>query len=238
MKYLLIVFFTLLSHITFSQKGNTIKGQVFNNYLPVKDAEVINSAHTIVTKTDENGKFEIIANQGNRIMFYHKDFEIKKIVITNEHLESAIISIYLIKKNIELQEIEIKNHLKVNIDYKNIQNKVYFDDLQSSPKNTLVYDGLNHNTVDFAKILGLLFDIFKKEKTKKSEEVKITFKELITSAYSKEFLTQNLQIPYENIDLFIEYCDADSNSKTLVTKENPLDIINFMITKSIEFKKL
>ena len=40
------------------------------------------------------------------------------------------------------------------------------------------------------------------------------------------------------VALFLEFCDTDPKSKTILENTNPLKLMDFLITKNIEFKKL
>ena len=42
----------------------------------------------------------------------------------------------------------------------------------------------------------------------------------------------------EGVALFLEFCDADPKSKNILDNNNPLSLMDFILTKNEEFKKL
>lgn len=85
----------------------------------------------------------------------------------------------------------------------------------------------------------MILKLFKKEKEKALEnKPKIEFKQLAKSSCDQKFYIETLQLKPEEIPLFLQFCDADPKSKTLIENSNVLSMMNFLLSKNIEFKKL
>lgn len=98
----ILVLFT--SQFGFSQ---TIKGKiVFNNYA-IPKVDVINSNSKILTVSDANGNFSIVAKMNDTLVFIAKNYELKKNVIIPETVNKDNLLVELILKAEELKEVVI-----------------------------------------------------------------------------------------------------------------------------------
>ncbi|MNR49068.1 hypothetical protein D3C85_1683950 [compost metagenome] len=77
-----------------------------------------------------------------------------------------------------------------------------------------------------------------KEKEIKPKTPEIDFKKLIATSVSPDFFTKELNLKSEEKELFLEFCDADPKSKTLLQHTNILTTMDFLYAKNDEFKKL
>ena len=88
------------------------------------------------------------------------------------------------------------------------------------------------------RIGGMILDLFIKKKEYKKEIVsKIKFKELVKTNYTETFFVNTLKLKPEEVALFLEFCDADPKSKTVLENTNPLKLMDFLFAKNVEFKK-
>jgi hypothetical protein len=55
---------------------------------------------------------------------------------------------------------------------------------------------------------------------------------------TQDFFHKTLALKPNEIALFLDFCDADSQSKTLIENNNVLSLMDFLLAKNIEFKKL
>ncbi len=110
---------------------------------------------------------------------------------------------------------------------------------QTVQKTIGVYDGTLVNSLDFIRIAGMLLSLFKKENdSPKKVSPEIKFKDIAMTTYEESFFVNTLKLKPDEIALFLEFCDADPNSKKVLENTNPLKIMDYLITKNIEFKKL
>jgi hypothetical protein len=106
-------------------------------------------------------------------------------------------------------------------------------------KNRQIYDGTIENGADLMRIGGMILDLFiKKKESNKNPDLKIEFKELATTSYEESFFINTLKLKPEEVALFLEFCDADPKSKNILDNNNPLSLMDFILTKNEEFKKL
>lgn len=241
MKHILLLFILLISTtLMHSQTAKKLNGTVQSSDFVLPGIEVVNLVSKITTKTNENGGFSILAKEGESLMFISKDYEYKKINLKESDFLNTNFIIQLVEKPEELDEVVISNKiqaLKIP-NMKALLDTKFPDDKYSQKKNPLMNDGSIENGADFIKIARLILSAFVKKKEKIKEVPAIKFKTLVTSNLDKDFFYKTLQLKPEEVNLFIDYCDADPKSKEVLTNSNPLKIMDFLFLKNNEFNKL
>lgn len=231
MKIKLPVFFLfLLCQFGFSQTEKLIQAKVISEDFPLQGIEVLNLASKRTTISDSNGKFSIMAKAKDTLMFVSKNYEYKRYVLKKEDLEKVNLIISLTRKPEQLEEIVIISKInfpKIKFD-KNIANQLKLEKEANHPKPFGVYDGTIPN--------GFGMTINLPSGRKKIHQ--IDFKELMKKNYNDSFYIETLKLKPEKIGLFIEFCDADPKSKTVLENTNPLKLMDFLISKKIEFNKI
>ena len=231
MKIKLPFFFLLLVYqFGFSQTEKLIQAKVLCEDFPLQGIEVLNLASKVTTITDSNGKFSILAKAKDTLMFVSKNYEYKRFFLKKEDLEKNNIIIYLTRKMEQLEEIIVISKInfpKIKFD-KNIASQLTIEKAAKNPKPYGVYDGTIEN--------GMGMTINLPSGRKKIHEIE--FKELMKKSYNDSFYIQTLKLKPEEIGLFIEFCDADPKSKTILKNTNPLKSMDFLMSKKIEFKKM
>ncbi|WP_395046162.1 carboxypeptidase-like regulatory domain-containing protein [Flavobacterium sp.] len=149
---LLIVFFLFLYQIGISQTGRFVYGKVVNNEAPIKGVEVISLNTKKNTITDRNGHFSIIVNPKDILIFVSKHYETKRVSLDSNHFENYDFTITLTQKKEQLEEVVITSIATPRFDSQKIVDGSHFYNLQSSPKNRLIYDGTIENGIDFVRI--------------------------------------------------------------------------------------
>jgi hypothetical protein len=231
MKIKLPIFFLfLVCQFGYSQTEKLIKAKVFCEDFPLQGIEVLNLASKRTTITDSNGKFSILAKTKDTLMFVSKNYEYKRFFLKKEDLENNNLIISLTRKPEQLEEIVIISKVsfpKIKFD-KNIANQLKLEKEANNPKPFGVYDGTIPN--------GLGMTINLSSGRKKTHEIE--FKELMKKNYNDSFYIETLKLKPEKIGLFIEFCDADPKSKTVLENTNPLRLMDFLMSKKIEFNKI
>lgn len=231
MKIKLPFFFLLLVYqFGFSQTEKLIQAKVLCEDFPLQGIEVLNLASKVTTITDSNGKFSILAKAKDTLMFVSKNYEYKRFFLKKEDLEKNNIIIYLTRKMEQLEEIIVISKInfpKIKFD-KNIASQLTIEKAAKNPKPYGVYDGTIEN--------GMGMTINLPSGRKKIHEIE--FKELMKKSYNDSFYIETLKLKPEEIGLFIEFCDADPKSKTILKNTNPLKSMDFLMSKKIEFKKM
>lgn len=239
----LIAIFILISHFSYSQTHKLLRGKVMSERFLLQNVDVINKTKEINTKTNEKGEFILAADVNDSILFYDKDYQLKRIKLSFEDLETNNIIIAIDKKPEELKEVVIR---KIDVDWKfdkkweqikRDEAAVYKQSKQL--KNPGVYDGTITNGMDFVKIGKMLFgDLFKGKKIKADNPE--AFKEMVTTNFDENFFTETLQLKKTEIDSFLTFCNFDPESKKIIQDKNSnsLILMNYLYEKSIEFKKI
>ncbi len=238
-----LIFFVAFLQFCYSQNEKIIRGKVMKLYLPFSEVDVVNYSTKKVVKTDEKGEFSIYANVGDIIIIIKKEYIDKKITLMKADFDINKLEINLEKKPIELEDVKIKNSYLPHI----YSNQAFSDELrlakqQAAPKVIGVYTGNIENGMDFNRMGGdffkLLKKVFKKDSVPFIVSKPIEFKKFVETNIDSDFYTRTLKLePYE-IHLFIEFCEKDINSKEVVINQNTLKVMDFLIFKIVEFRKM
>lgn len=237
---LTIAFFVFLFQFGFSQTEKLLQGKVINNENPVEGIEVINLMAKKITTTDAVGHFAISVKAKDVLVFISKNYIQKELFIDKSQMDKNNIIVSVLKKTEQLEEVVITSKTTPSIDTNlhKIMDKKYFDDAQSSPKNRFVYNGLIENGMDFNRMYKDLLKLFGKNKDHIKTNVRmVEFKEYALANSNQDFFVKTLKLKPEETTSFLAFCDADPQSKIIAENSNILDLLDFMLSKSIEFKK-
>ncbi len=231
------LFFTFL--FCFSQTEKPLKGIVSCDNEPVQGIEVVNLITEKTTITNSNGEFSIGAKAEDMLVFVSKKHYYKRLFLEKEDVKKNNIKITLTQKPEELEEVVIT---KASFNSKGLFSQEVADEIKLEKgvyKNRQIYDGTIENGADLMRIGGMILDLFiKKKESNKNPDLKIEFKELATTSYEESFFINTLKLKPEEVALFLEFCDADPKSKNILDNNNPLSLMDFILTKNEEFKKL
>jgi hypothetical protein len=214
--------------------SQNIKGKVISNNLPVFNVEVINTNSKEIVNTNQKGAFEIKATTGNWIAFYHKNYDVIKIYVDSLFDFSKSLEIKLFEKSIKIEEVLVE---KKQPFLKGL--KTGMPVIPYNKPSVSFSDGTVNTPVDFFQVFGLIKKLFKnKDKIAFKPKEPIQFRTFTAQSYSKEFLIKSLKLKQEEIEEFLNYCSFDSKSKETVENLDKLILLQFLIEKSEEFKKL
>lgn len=240
---ILMTFLLIYCQISFSQ---TIKGKIsFNNYA-IANAEIVNTKTKTIATSDGNGLFTIDAKPNETVVFIAKGYDLKSILITSKLIKENNLMINLVLKAEELKEVVINNQpsIKLGSDTKWEQGKLDQYTLEKNAQRLKVAGVSSHtieNGMDFVRIGKLIGSLFKKEKD--SEQPKknnslATFKTIAKNSCDQRFFLETLKLKPEQIDLFLQFCENDPKSNALLQDSNDLAVMEFLLNKNNEFKKL
>jgi len=231
-----ISFFTY--QLSISQTEKLLKGKVLTNNTALSKVEVINKTAKTSTRTNELGEFLILAKEQDSLLFFSKHYLFTRLKVTLKDLEKNYLIVEMNQKAEELENVVVsrsvfnKTELKQIANNKEEINKIIirkqFDDVTTK---VTVYDGTIKNAINFS------YPIFDKPK-KKIEPRDDRFKKLAIASCPSDFFIKNLKIKPEEKEIFLNFCNADPKSKTLLEKSNDLELIDFLYAKNEEFKKL
>jgi len=195
--------------------------------------DVINKTSQKSTTTNDKGVFIIEVKANDSLLFYTKDYYLKKLKLSNEQIEQNNLQVVMIKKPEELEEVVINqmNSIKLSKDENYKQGKL--DDIDVEKRGgklrTGVYDGsIENGMTKIKRLFG----------SKNKTLPEIEFATLAKSTCDQKFYIETLKLKPEEIDLFLQFCDADPKSKTLIKNHNVLSMMDFLSFKNFEYKKL
>ena len=237
-----ILAFFLFGQICLGQIGTRklIRGQVVNDSINVENVVVFNTNSKTGTVTSNQGFFSIYVMQSDTLVFSGLQFKSKKIVYSE--IKGSEIKVKLETFAYQLSEVVVFKEEKAKpiAGSQAIVDKEYFDDEKSSPKNrTMTQVGGIENPIDFVRIYKDVFKILKINTPKKSDfTTKIDFTEVVMKKIDYSFFNNTLKLKDDEIKLFLVYCENDPKSSALSKSNTKFELMDFLIEKNIEFKKI
>jgi len=242
---IVLILVSLLSQFCFSQIESRIplKGQVRNDLAPVENVIVFNVNSQTGTIVNNYGFFSIAAKVNDTLVFSSLVFKSKKIVLSEKEF---IVPQFVVKMDIftnELAEVLVLAKKEVNPVSGGTQKYVdmkFFDDERSSPKNTVMpRDGSIEMGMDFVRIYKDVLKILRKNNPEKADFYKDTsFSELALKRVNYSFFANTLKLKDDEIKLFLVFCENDSKSRSLMAPSNQFQLIDFLISKNKEYKRI
>ena len=226
-----ISFFTY--QLSISQTEKLLHGKVLSNKAPLNKVEVINKTAKTSTRTNELGEFSILVKERDSLLFFSKDYFFTRLKLTSENLKNNNLVVNMVIKAEELNEVVITSikFEKVKFDAEavnEINNRKTANDLTR-------YTGVNDGRIRYAANINIPLG---KSHPKEKYEIDDRFKKHASAYCTPDFFSKDLKLNPEQRELFLEFCDADPRSKTLLEHPNVLATMDFLYSKNEEFKKL
>lgn len=237
---------TTISFLTYqlsiSQTEKLLHGKVLSNNSLLKKVEVINKTAQTSTRTNDYGEFSILVKPKDSLLFFAKDYFFTRLKITQDNIDKNHILVNMVIKAEELEEVVVTS-LKLTpfkISQQDMDDAKFIKDNHSLQKYTGVYDGTIPNGMDFGRMGKGVFNLFKKDKKEELEKKtsETVFRKLVAASIPSTFYTKDLKLPPEEVELFLDFCDADPRSKNLLENNNVLTTMDFLYTKNEAFKKV
>ena len=178
MRTVLVIFALLMiSQLSIAQETSRriIHGQAVNDSIKVENVIIFNTSAKLGTVTKLNGTFEIKARENDTLVFSSLQFKSKKVVISKEDISASVFLVNLTAFTNQLAEVIVENKTKTK---EKIQPKIgntrdivdtkYFDDHQSSPKNTVMPSNVTENGMDFVRMYKDVMRFLRKKNPKKN----------------------------------------------------------------------
>lgn len=245
--YILVLF--LLSQILLKaqEKRTKLLGTVKYDSIALQDVNIINKATKNGASSDKNGLFIIYVAKGDSILISSIVYKKRIIVISDTHLNTKEIVVYLEPNYNLLNEVMLTK--KINTNWENlsvIKGTVLNNDkiARSKPPNArrLTDPNAKFKGADFIAIIGMLTKKLRlKSKKRKYEQERIlqlkdNLSTTLKNQYEEDFFTEWLHIPKNKINLFLEYCEG--NGLKNFYNSNEITIKNFLIKQAREFNSL
>jgi hypothetical protein len=259
---LLFALLLLLPLFGFSQKLNPrqiLHGMVIADSLAVDNLTIKNNTSRISAITDTRGMFTLYARATDTLYFSGIGFRSAYIVVKEDHfLQDPLV----IKLNIDvtvLDEVVIKPTVLTGDlagDSKKVKTKAIASGMTGSYESIKYniehhkYDknqnGALPTQVQGSQLTGVNFvriyeTFFKKRKKKKDKgeiyslEGSQPFPDAVKSRFTYNFFTQMLQIPKDEIGLFLTFCDTGATSQALLDPKKEFELTDYLVQKSKEY---
>jgi hypothetical protein len=223
-----------------------VKGKVICNTYAVSKVEVINSTQKKITMSDADGNFLISAKANDILVFISKQHQLRSFTVNPLLFTNGELLVELILNAEELNEVLVTTmpSIKLSKDQKWEQGKLDQYTLEKNAQRLNVV-GVNRHTIengmDFVRIGKLIGSLFKKEKDSeqpKKSNSSASFKTIAKNSCDQRFFIETLKLKPEQIDLFLQFCESDPKSNTLLQDSNELALMEFLLHKNTEFRKL
>jgi len=231
----------LLSQICFGQIGarKLVRGQVVNDSIKVENVVVFNINSKTGTVTSSQGFFKIDVKDNDTLVFSGLQFKSKKVVYSEI---KGTLKIKLETFFYQLSEVIIskENNIKPIQASQAIVDQKFFDDEKSSPKNrSMMQAGGIENPMDFVRMYKDVVKIINKDSATKSNKITQTdFTEVAMRKIPYTFFNNTLKLADDEIKLFLVFCENDAKATAIQKSNSDFEIMNFLIEKNIEFKKI
>ena len=235
-----LIFFT---QFIFAQNENrqSLHGQFINEFALVDNGYVFNLNSKTRTFISDQGFFDILAKAKDTLLVSSASFKSKKIILQDKDFAKPLFVVNLESQMTLLKEVLVKGKTEIKPAIPSSQGIVdmkFTDDVKSSPKNrSMLSDGSIENGMDFVRMYKMVSKLFKKEAEKASTDANVGFSEAVSKGVDSYFFTNTLKLKNNEVGLFLDYCENDPKSKTLLQEKDEFMLIDFLITKNEEFKR-
>jgi hypothetical protein len=242
---ILVLLFLSLNVFSQVQLRKPLRIQIMSDTIRIQNGFVYNKNTNVKCFANANGQFEVLAQTTDILLFSAFMYIPKEQMLTDSDFEKSPLIVELKPFVNQLNEAVVYKKKVFDIDRKikqAIMDKKYFNDQQSAPTNSTMFpDNPIPNGTNILRIIGSVVRYFAGEPKKKEIPVKdgdfIAFVKN-KSGLESSFYTKTLHIDPSQIDLFLIFCDADPKSKTLLNATDEFKRLDFLISKSKEFKRL
>lgn len=257
-KLFFILLFGLFSLSASSQLSREIlRGQIVSDSAIAERVTVFNISSNKGAVSDDLGFFTIFARASDTLVFSSVAFKQTSLVLTETDFLVTVMKVRLEVFVNELDEVVVRpfslsgdlardeKNLKVTMKKSDINplqatDILLVEDKQSSLRNTAMpNDGSIQYGMDFVRIGKDILRWFKKDKEEKPIEFvsdKI-FSEAAQEKFTYHFFTETLGLEQDEIGLFLSYCENDPKVKSLLSQNKEIELIDFLISKSVDYKK-
>lgn len=248
----LCLIFILVLYFTQAQ-SKLISGKVIidniDNSIELNIISIENNSSGSKTKTNLQGFFSIKVGLDDNLEFNGFGLEKRELKVRKEMLDKGYLEVHMNEETINLNEV---NLLTLN---KNLKNNIKLD------KNSIdiLYDNLNlgiNPNLRFRKIdinetsqvsggfgpIGMLIGWLNgsEKRAKKTYKYfkKIEKIEKIENYFTKEYFVEDLNIPENKIEEFINYCYSKNKLEEYLSKNNFEDIEEVLKKEAIDYNLL
>jgi len=242
---LFILMVLLIAQISYSQTGKLISGKLYAKERIPQGVKIINLVSEQETSSNEKGEFKILAKKDDLLVFSSINFDYVRKIIETDDYEKGEITIDLVEKPEQLEEVKITNYSSINAVSLGILSKPAkeFTPAERRLETAGKFRPIQLIQIPFGGMpLDPLINKISGRRKKLEKELKIERKEMLIKKmdndFSESFYLKNLKLKKEQIRAFQFYCAEDGTiTKTLKSNNKTLIMIE-LTALAIKFKKL
>ena len=234
-----------------------MKGKILTPNEEIFSINIVNLTSEIGTTNNSNGEFQIEVAANDTLLFSAVQFEQRDIIITEEVLKKAFLTVLLVEKIDELEEVSISDiSLSGNLatDLENIPTLTQADlgfPMSDAPRPTSIERKLktasNVSTTSKYNPPGMfnvsLDGIINRLNGKTAMLQKAAANEDLSQAVDAGIAAlpvsffEDLLIPKDRIRDFVYFCAEDPDYYLLLSEARRLDLVDFFQSKAPQFVK-
>lgn len=235
----LLIFVGLLLFST-SILSQTLSGRVYDeNTSVLQGVTVFNKNNKKATVTDENGEFVIQAKVNDTLIFQSSFHQTQQKIASLADFETLLIA--ELKKEVNTLDEVLLSEKEKEFDaekYSTNLKKQIKKDIENNPFD---YGEAPVGGINLMTIVKAVISIFKKKPEK--EIIYATQTDFIQLFERDEFfnenlLENNLKIPKQYKNLFLDYCAAKEIEESLLKEENKFQLLDILVVSSNEFRDI
>lgn len=241
-----LIFFIFLGNIVFSQsKEKMIHGKII---APINSTSGINVMNLVSEKsvlTDADGEFYILVKADDLLILSSENFEYKRKLIQEEDFGAKIVTIEMIPKPGQLEEVVITKYQNFNAVDLGILSKPAKEYTPAERRLKTAGDfkpihllGILGGSLPIDPILNAINGRTKRLKKEISIEKREFRLKEIEDLYDDNFYVQTLKIPTEYIMGFKYFLTEDEDFATLLLAKNKPSIEMYVVKSAEDYLKI
>ncbi|WP_299210955.1 hypothetical protein [uncultured Dokdonia sp.] len=249
--YKTLLLFLLLSATAFSQETIVLRGEVLNDSIEKASLTVVNISLRKGAITNEAGIFEIPVRVSDTINISAVQYDSKQFVVTQKMYDRKTMSLYLVPKINELDEVKISNmdltgYLRRDILNTPLEKTITAASLglpvnahpPFTPEERRVYSASGKGAGAFGSLIMAINGQAKSYK-KQLEVMRFQMKvEKAREKFSDTLYMKSLNIPENLIEDFVFFVFEEKKIEGKDDAENVMDLLEYMLTKSKKYVAL
>ncbi len=243
-----LLLFLLMSCVLIGQETVILKGQVLNDSIEKASLTVVNISLKKGAITNEAGVFEIPVRVHDTINISAVQYESRQFVVTQKMYDRKRMSLYLVPKINQLDEVEISNinltgDLRRDILNTPLKKTLTAADLglpankhaPFTPEERRMYSASPAGAGAFGALIMAINGQAKQYK-KQLEIMRFQIKvEKARSTFSDTLYMKSLNIPETLIEDFVYFVFEEKKAEGKDDKENAIELLDYMLTKSKKY---
>jgi hypothetical protein len=178
---------------------------------------------------------------GDELIFTSLQYEIRAVIISKEILQRNRLVVDVREKITVLDEVVVsptRPEAFLDLQEEEFKKVDYLDDKSTRIENEILRKNELYNGVDFINIFKLMYKALRKKDSDDGGGSTYAPSDVIRQIYPDAFFTEELNVPPNQIGLFLEFIDDRLEAKDLLKKENEFQLMDFLIKQSEKFEKV